>query len=123
MMAGFDYARMQGTATRLLGRFEQGTVTLKRETPGEPYPAEPWVPVVPTVDTWPLAAVVKREHQRYEGGVPIVETGGEVTFAVLPVAPRLTDMLIIDGAERAITKLTLVPAAGTPVVWKAWCEI
>jgi len=88
-----------------------GQVLLKRisTAPGE------------TSQTWPLSAAVKRLHPRYEGGVVTVETGDMVAFAVPAVVPQLTDTLIIDGVERAITNLTPIPAAGTTVAWKAWC--
>ncbi|PBC23477.1 MULTISPECIES: hypothetical protein [unclassified Mesorhizobium] len=119
-MADF-YDDMANMAVALLGEFKQGAVTLKRETPGVPDPAQPWVPVEPTVETWPLSAVVKRMHQRYENGILIVETGDMVTFAVPAVEPMLTDMIVIDGAERTITNLTPIPSAGTAVAWKAWC--
>ncbi|MRX33217.1 hypothetical protein [Aminobacter sp. MDW-2] len=118
-MSGFDYGRMQGTATRLMVRFKQGAVRLKRVTLGTP-PNE-WTPAPETVETWPLAATVKRLHQRYENGVLIVETGDMVTFAVPEVEPQITDKLVIDGAERVITNLTPIPPAGTVVAYKAWC--
>lgn len=120
------YGEMRSMAAELLapeaaGGLGQGTVLLKRETRGVPDPEAPWEPVEPTVETWPLKAAVKRLHQRYENGVLIVETGDMVTFAVPEVKPEITDILIIDGAERAIKNLTPLPAAGTPVAWKAWC--
>lgn len=119
-MTGFDYGRMQGTATRLMKRFKQGVVSLKRPTTA-PGP-NPWEPGgVETTTTYPLDATVKRLHQRYENGVLIVQTGDMVTFAVPEVEPVITDMLIIDGAERVITNLTPIPPAGTVVAWKAWC--
>lgn len=101
------------------GGLGQGAVFLKRSTtvPGE----NPWDEPTETEVTYPLKAAVKRLHQRYENGVLIVETGDMVTFAVLDVVPALTDTLVIDGKERAITNLTPVPGAGTVVVWKAWC--
>lgn len=113
------YDEMQGVAAELLTEFAQGTVTLKRivSTPG----ANEWDPPTETAQTWPLKAAVKRKHQRYENGVLIVETGDEVTFAVPSVAPSITDKLVIDGVERVISNLTPIPAAGTTVVWKAWC--
>lgn len=113
------YAEMAGMAGEFLDEFAQGTVQLKRVTVGAP-PNE-WTPGEETVETWPLKATVKRLHQRYEGGVLIVETGDMVTFAVPEVVPALTDTLVIDGVERAITNLTPVPAAGEPVMWRAWC--
>ncbi|RUX08209.1 MAG: hypothetical protein EOS71_00535 [Mesorhizobium sp.] len=124
-MVGF-YDDMADMVTELLqpeadGGLGQGVVQLKRQTPGVPDPDQPWLPVEPTVQIWPLDAVVRRMHQRYENGVLIVETGDQVTFAALAVDPLLTDFLVIDGAERTITNLTPIPAAGTPMVWKAWC--
>lgn len=74
-----------------------------------------------TTTDYQLSATVKRLHQRYEGGVLIVETGDMVTFAVPPVEPAMTYKLVIDGAERVITSLMPVPPAGTVVLWKAWC--
>lgn len=101
------------------GGLGQGSVSLKRvATTAGP---NPWDPPVETSQTYPLKAAVKRLHQRYEGGVLIVETGDMVTFAVPDVVPALTDTLVIDGKERAITNLTPVPGAGTVVAWKAWC--
>lgn len=117
-MAGF-YDEMRDVATELLDEFKQGVVLLKRVTLGTP-PNE-WTPAPETVETWPLAATVKRLHQRYENGVLIVETGDMVTFAVPEVGPELTDALVIDGAERVISNLTPIPPAGTVVAWKAWC--
>lgn len=115
------YEEMQDMASELLGELKQGVVTLKRETSGTPDPDAPWVPVDPTVETWPLAAAVRRLHQRYENGALIVETGDMVTFAVPAVVPAVTDLLVIDGIERVITNLTPIPGAGTVVAWKAWC--
>lgn len=118
-MPGF-YDEMQEVATELLTEFAQGVVSLKRTalTPG----TNEWDPPAETATTYPLSAAVKRIHQRYEGGVLIVETGDMVTFAVPAVVPALTDTLIIDGVERAITNLTPIPAAGTVAAWKAWCK-
>ena len=119
-MAEF-YERMQGTADRLLKSKAQGTVSLKRITTAAPDPSTPWIPGSETVTTYALNATVKRLHQRYESGVLVVETGDMVTFAVPAVTPVLSDKLVIDGTERVMTNLTPVPAAGTPVMFKAWC--
>lgn len=125
-MAGF-YDDMTDMVSDLLqpdvdGGLGQGVVQLKRETLGVVDPDHPWVPVEPTVQIWPLDAVVRRMHQRYENGVMIVETGDMVTFAAQEVQPELTDQIIIDGAERVIADLAPVPAAGIAVAWNAWCK-
>lgn len=113
------YAKFQKKADKLLTKWKQGVVQLRRITT-TPGPNE-WDPPTETPVTYPLKATVKRLHQRYEGGVLIVETGDMVTFAVPEVVPVLTDTLVIDGQERAITNLTPIPPAGTVVAWKAWC--
>ena len=115
------YDEMQGVATELLTEFQQGTVSLKRVTVGPP--PNDWTPGETVETLHPLKATVKRLHQRYENGVLIVETGDMVTFAVPEVEPVLTDTLVIDGVERAITNLTPIPPAGTVVAWKAWCAV
>ncbi|MEQ1938609.1 hypothetical protein ABMA46_10165 [Mesorhizobium sp. CN5-321] len=95
----------------------QGVVSLKRTTttPGE----NEWDPPTETSQTWPLKAAVKRVDQRYENGVLIVATVDIVTFAVPDTVPVITDTLVIDGRERAITSLKPTPSAGTVAVWKA----
>ncbi len=116
----FDYLSMQATATGLLGEFNQGVVSLRRETktPG----AQPWdPPVIGYADT-PLSAVVKRFHQRYENGALVIETGDQVIFNVVAgFEPANTDKLVIDGKARAITNLTPIPPSGVVVAYKAWC--
>lgn len=120
MTDGF-YDEMREMATELLGEFQQGVVQLVRVSPGAPDPATPWEPGAPTQTTYDLKATVTREHQRYENGVLIVETGDMVMFAVPEITPVLTDKLVIDGTARSITNLTPIPAAGDPVAYKAWC--
>jgi hypothetical protein len=115
------YDEMAGVATELLGEFKQGVVSLKRValTPGE----HEWEPPTEVATTYALKAVVKRMHHRYENGALIAETGDMVTFAVPAVTPLLTDKLVIDGVERAITNLTPIPGAGQVTMWKAWCAL
>jgi hypothetical protein len=116
------YEEMREVADDLLGEFKQGAVGLKRKTGSTPGENE-WDPPTDVYTTYSLAAVVKRMHHRYEAGALIAETGDMVTFAVLSVTPLLTDKLVIDGQERAITELTPIPGAGQPVMWKAWCAL
>lgn len=120
-MAGIDYAKLQAKVSKVMPKVKQGSVQLKRVTTAAPDPSTPWIPGAETVATYPIKATVRRMHQRYENGVLIVETGDMVTFAVPAVTPLMTDKLVIDGVERSITNLTPIPAAGTPVAWKAWC--
>lgn len=109
---------MQDTASEFLGEFAQGDGLLHPRHRWDL--SNEWTRARP-VTTWALHATVRRLHQRYEGGVLVVETGEMVTFAVPAIVRELTDTLVIDGVKRAITNLTPVPAAGDPVMWKAWC--
>jgi len=112
----------------------QGTVTLKRvtTTPGE----NEWDPPTETSQVWLLSGAATRVDQRYENGALIVATVDIVTFAttgklmmvddvpVVPpvpetITPVITDTLVIDGRERAITSLKPTPSAGTVVAWRA----
>lgn len=117
-MAGFDYGRMQGTATRLLGRFNQGTVQFLRENatqgPDEWTPGEPWREI------FSLSATVRRVEQKYVDGTLIVGTEDQVTFAVPSVEPVMTDKILIDGHERVLIDIRRIPAAGTPVAYMAF---
>ncbi|MER9188303.1 hypothetical protein [Mesorhizobium australicum] len=114
------YDDMAKMATELLTEFGQGSVQLKRETPGVVDPDQPWVPVEPMMAFYPLDAVVRRVSQKYVDGTLIVSTDNQVTFAVPEVVPALTDTLIIDGVELAMKDLRPIPPAGTPVAYLAF---
>lgn len=117
-MPGFDYARMQATASRLLSRFAQGAVTLTRTIPGEPDPETPWIPGEPTVTTYTLDATVRGVAKEFIDGTTILATDLEVTAAALGTDPGPGDTLAIDGQTVTIIKQMRVPAAGTLVCWK-----
>lgn len=135
------YDEMADMANELLapdaqGGLGQGTVQLKRivVTP----PPNDWTPGAETETVWTLKAAVRRLHQRYEGGVLIIETGDQIvagTMATLtmvdgvPVAPQEqafepqnSDIIVIDGADRAIDNITPIPGAGTVSAWKLWSK-
>jgi hypothetical protein len=122
------YDEMQEMATELLapeasGGLGQGSVTLKRITPGTPNADQPWLPVAPTTESWALGASVRRQHYRYVSGTLVAETGDIVVFSTPSgVTPMLSDQLIIDGSAREMSELTPIPGAGTVVAWKAWCK-
>lgn len=111
------YTRLQGTASRLLGKFKQGTVVLVRTTPGEPDPDEPWKPVVDEVDEYELKAVAKGVDQR--DGTTILATDLEIVAAVAEVSPMMeTDQIKVDGKDVVILRKMQIPAAGTPVAYR-----
>jgi hypothetical protein len=118
-MAAFDYARMQGTASRLMQRFKQGTIVLTRpgtETPGP----NPWgPPVVGDPVEYEIDGVAKGVSERFVDGTVVLATDLEITAAVFGVAPSMeTDQITIDGRVVVIVRIDQVPAAGTPVAWR-----
>jgi hypothetical protein len=126
-MAGFDYGRMAGVATRLLGRFAQGAVVLVRPgvgTPGE-NEYDPPIPGVPT--SYPLRAAVAvvtvdQANAKYIDGTVITSADLVVTCAVPPVTPEMTDTVTLDGVARTIKKIVQVPAVGVPIVFKLFVQ-
>lgn len=122
-MARFDYARMQGTASRLLNRFAQGEIILTRVTPGESDPETPWIPGEPTVETHTLDATVSaimadQANAKFIDGTTITASDLVVTCAVPPIKPNVGDTLTIDGAAHTIIMVMQLPAAGVPVAFK-----
>ena len=117
-MAGFDYGRMQATASRLLDRFAQGTITLTRVTPGVPDPDEPWNPPAPTTGVYTLDATAKGVSKEFVDGTTIVASDLEITAAVFGAEPGMGDTLAIDGKAVTLLRILPLPAAGTVVAWK-----
>jgi hypothetical protein len=115
-MAGFDYGRMQGVATRLLTRFNQGAVTLTKTvtTPGP----NDWTPGTPTDTTYTLQATAKGVSKEFIDGTTIVATDLEITAAAFPAEPDPADVLAIDGKAVTVLKTMPIPPAGTLVAWK-----
>ncbi len=126
-MAGFDYGRMQGTASRLLNRFKQGEVKLIRTTTADPNPETPWIPGEATTETYELdatvaAVTVDHANAKYIDGTVITTADLVVTSAVFASEPQMTDTLAIDGEVRSIKKIIQLPAAGIPVAWKLFVQ-
>lgn len=122
-MPGFDYARMQKTATRLMERFAQGTVILTCTTPGTPDPETPWLPGEPTTTEYELAATVAsitvdQAAAKFIDGTTIKTTDLVVTCAVPEIEPDAGDQLSLDGKPLIVLKVMRIPAAGTAVTFK-----
>jgi hypothetical protein len=117
-MPGFDYARMQATASQLLERFSQGVVAIikpRASTPG----ANSWDPLItddPVVYT--LDATVKGVSKQFANGTTVLATDLEVTEAVFGADVEPPDQLAIDGQTVVVVETMRVPAAGTLVASK-----
>jgi hypothetical protein len=115
-MAGFDYGRMQATATRLLDRFNQGNIVLTK-TVTAPGPNE-WTPGTQTETSYRLKATAKGVSAEYIDGTTIVATDLEITAAAFGAEPDMADTLTIDGKAVQVLRIIRLPAAGTLVAWK-----
>lgn len=117
-MAGFDYARMQATATRLLDRFNQGIIVLSKPGTTTP-PANPWEPpIVVAPVSYTLKATAKGVSDEFVNGTTILATDLEITAAEFGAEPDPADALTIDGKAVTVVKTWRIPAAGVLVAWK-----
>jgi hypothetical protein len=130
---GFDYGRMQGTATRLMQRFKQGVVTLTRVTAGTPDPATPWIPGTATTTTYELDAITKSVEDKFVDGTTIlatdtqIKTGALMTRTHINAAPAAAetvetliapgDVVAIDGHAVTVVREMRFPKAGPVVMW------
>jgi hypothetical protein len=117
-MAGFDYGRMQGVATKLLTRFNQGAITLTKLatiTPG----ANPWDPPLVTDPLeYTLEATANGVSREFIDGTTIVASDVEITAGVFGAEPDLADTVLIDGKTVTLLKVVRMPAAGIVTAWK-----
>ena len=117
-MAGFDYARMQATATRLLERFNQGEIILTKPGSTTP-PAQPWEPpIVVAPASFTLKATAKGVSKEFSNGTTILATDIEITAAEFGAEPDPADGLTVDSKAVTVLKIIRLPAAGTLVAWK-----
>jgi hypothetical protein len=115
-MPGFDYARMQSTATRLLDRFNQGVIVLTK-TVTAPGP-NAWTPGEATTTEYPLKATAKGVSKQFIDGTTILATDIEITAAAFGADPTPADAVTLDGKSVTVLRVWRIPAAGTLVAWK-----
>lgn len=132
------YAKFQKTATRLIGKWKQGRVTVVRVTQTEPPSDWPtWQPrdSPTTTHVYELDAVVKGVSAKLIDGNVVVASDRELTCShkmtlvemivgdddpvvsttPVPFDAGLLDTLTVDGKPVTIVRDLNVPAAGTPV--------
>ncbi|AVX04341.1 hypothetical protein MXMO3_01816 [Maritalea myrionectae] len=128
------YDDMQAVATELLTEFNQGTVTLKRTTPGAPNPDEPWEPVPDNTVTYRLNSTTRAVADKFIDGTTIFATDAMVTASAVMTKTHVDgspvteveeafeakpgDQISIDGKEVEVIRTMRVPKAGTAIVWK-----
>lgn len=121
-MADF-YAKMQGIATNLLTRFNQGVIELGVVTPGAG-PAHnpgPSTTVYRTVKGAANSAYsVRGGSNTFADGTLIKEGDLKVTLAVSGTAPKSGDVIRfggVGGPVYRVYKFNAVPAAGVAAAW------
>lgn len=115
-MANF-YERMQSTATRLLTKFQQGTILLRRSTVSSG--SSPWNPSISSFTDYTLRCVVEPVYTKYIDNTTVLSTDRMVLFDILEVEPVLTDRIVIDGKTFEIKRLLRYPNAGIPIYYTA----
>jgi tellurite resistance-related uncharacterized protein len=112
------YDEMRGVATEALTEFSQGTLKLKRHTPGAGPTHNPGA------GTWAEVAVLKGAvggvGKAYLDSTIIVETDRAVTCAVPAVEPAAGDKVEIDGVDHNVVAVKRIPEAGTAVAYKVF---
>ena len=108
------YERMQGTATKLLTKFNQGSVNyiITRPATGPDYNPTPGAPI-----SYPLNATASGVEQKYIKEGYIAASDIQITAAVFDVEPTQEGVIEIDGKEKQIIAIKKIPAAGVVVSW------
>lgn len=122
-MARDFYARMQGIATDLLTRFNQGIIELGSVTPGTGPAHNPG----PSTTLWHVikgAARAARGSVLVEPGT-LVKTGDLLltTLVLAAVEPKPGDLIRFggeDGQLWRVIRFDKVPATGTTAAWKIY---
>lgn len=121
-MADF-YDRMQATATRLLGKYNQdkgGTEPIKIRRTATANVVNPWNPMVLSAADQDLKATVEPVAKKYIDGKNITKDDRMVIFNVISgFSPDINDQILIGSKLFEIKKLECYPDAGTPVYYEA----
>lgn len=117
-MADF-YKRMQGTASKLLAKFNQGVieyVQLEQQAG-----ANPWDPVTSNPVAYPVSGTSKGPELRYQNDL-ITASDFQLNIAVFDVEPNKEGVFKLDGVEKQIIEIMKVPATGVTVSYKIFVK-
>lgn len=101
------YADMQALAQSLLGEFDQGGLVISVATVG----GTAYAPTTTYVDT-PVTGVVSGINPKFVTGTLIEATDLQVTIPGGVVAPKMTDLVKINGVQYGIVQIIAKPADG-----------
>lgn len=116
---GDFYNRLQGTASKLLTKFNQGSIKyLAQGTTTGPS----WAPVVGLPTEYTMKATATGVAQKFVDGTLVLASDIQIMCAVFDVSPTTSGVIDIDGREHQIVRVDQIPAAGTPVAWRIFCR-
>ena len=120
------YDDLQQVARDLLapdtaGGLGQGKITLVRTTPGTPDPAQPWVPVTPTVTTEDVNQISKTEAEYISAGTIVQTDLAYVIEAPRVIQPVPGDTVKVGGVHvGGVVHVVKFPPHGVTVLVKLW---
>ena len=108
------YSKMANVATKLLTRFNQGSISyIEHGLESGP----DWSPSFAPETVHKLKATASGVSEQYRDNT-IVSTDLEVTAAVFGVEPTVRGLIRIDGKDLQIIRVIPLPSAGTVCAWK-----
>lgn len=113
------YQRMQGVASRLLKKFNQGDIQYIETTLTG---TNPFNPTQGVEASYTLDAVARGVEFKYIKEGYISASDIQVTAAVFDIEPAMSGVIEIDGKEKQIIAIQQIPAAGIPVDWLIFCK-
>jgi hypothetical protein len=110
---------MQGTATKLLTKFDQGPFTYYKPgaTSGPAYD-----PVYEPETEHTVSGSAQGVEERYIKDGYISGSDIQLTASVFDVTPTIDGEILIQGKRRQIIEVQQIPAAGTPVAWRIFVK-
>lgn len=113
------YERMQGVASKLLGKFNQGAieyVQLEQQAG-----ANPWDATQEVQQAYPVDATASGVETRYLSDL-ITQSDIQLNVAVFDVAPNKDAVMRLDGIEKQIISITKIPATGVTVSYRIFVK-
>jgi len=113
---GFDYAKMQATASRLLKQFAQGTVEIRTPVVSQTLT----VYDAPSIGgAWAaLDAVVRGVTAEYADGTNILRSDLMIVANADAYDPTMGDQIRLDGKIVQVLRIMPIPAIGETVAYR-----
>lgn len=112
------YTRLSNTATRLINKYDQGSVDYMVEVVSQP--VDPYDPPVVTLCPRPIKLVARGVSAALLSADPdLVSTDLMIIIdGQQEYKPAIGDKLSVNGNAKVVVRVDRVPAAGDPVIFK-----